>query len=394
MNNMVDIKVLPLALLIVEDSELDYEMLLATLERGGLKIDSVRVETEAEMRAALGARTWDAVISDHNLPQFSSTGALTALKSTGLDLPFIIVSGDIGEDVAVEAMRNGADDYLIKGRLKRLPSALGNAIAAAQNRAERKRAETALARSEHQLRQLARHLDHVKENERARLAIELHDRIGTDLAAAQFLISHLRRQVESASTDNANLIARLVEVESLLVTAGKACSEITQDLRPALLDAGPVAAIEWLVTSFGKAHQLDTHFESNREELKLDAESKIAVFRFVEEALDNIVKHANASRIECIVFIDHGNVTIEVSDNGTGMQRAALDRTGKFGLLEVRARLAALAGELDVSSRANSDRVADITKETADAAATKNSKSMKGTTVMLTLPLKSDEAGT
>jgi signal transduction histidine kinase len=394
MNNMVDIKVLPLALLIVEDSELDYEMLLATLERGGLKIDSVRVETEAEMRAALGARTWDAVISDHNLPQFSSTGALTALKSTGLDLPFIIVSGDIGEDVAVEAMRNGADDYLIKGRLKRLPSALGNAIAAAQNRAERKRAETALARSEHQLRQLARHLDHVKENERARLAVELHDRIGTDLAAAQFLISHLRRQVESASTDNANLIARLVEVESLLVTAGKACSEITQDLRPALLDAGPVAAIEWLVTSFGKAHQLDTHFESNREELKLDAESKIAVFRFVEEALDNIVKHANASRIECIVFIDHGNVTIEVSDNGTGMQRAALDRTGKFGLLEVRARLAALAGELDVSSRANSDRVADITKETADAAATKNSKSMKGTTVMLTLPLKSDEAGT
>ena len=94
-------------ILVVEDSELDYEILIATLARTGRTISSKRVETANEMADALKDETWDAVISDHNLPQFSSQGALATLKASGLDLPFIIVSGDIGEDVAVEAMRNG-----------------------------------------------------------------------------------------------------------------------------------------------------------------------------------------------------------------------------------------------------------------------------------------------
>ena len=107
-------------ILVVEDSEADYELLVATLGRQGLNVECRRVEEADTMAAALRDERWDAVISDHQMPRFSSGEALQTLRRSGKELPFLIVSGTIGEEVAVEAMRNGADDFLIKGRLARL----------------------------------------------------------------------------------------------------------------------------------------------------------------------------------------------------------------------------------------------------------------------------------
>ena len=124
----------PLRALFVEDSELDYHLILRLLGNSGYAIESHRVETEETMREALANATWDVVISDYNLPKFSATNALATLKSTGLDIPFLIVSGEIGEDVAVEAMVAGADDYVLKSRLRRLGPALARSLEAARGR--------------------------------------------------------------------------------------------------------------------------------------------------------------------------------------------------------------------------------------------------------------------
>ena len=106
-----------LRLLVVEDSEDDYELLLARLKSAGLTIArSRRVETAAALRDAL-SESWDAVISDHRLPRFTSADALPIVKSMDPDLPFLIVSAAIGEETAVESMRAGADDYVMKDRL-------------------------------------------------------------------------------------------------------------------------------------------------------------------------------------------------------------------------------------------------------------------------------------
>ena len=130
-----------LRILIVEDSEGDALLLLMELRRNGYEPDFARVETREAMKEALQRREWDVVISDYVMPKFSGLEALATLKESGLDLPFIIVSGNIGEDIAVEAMRAGAHDYILKGNLRRLVPAVERELRDAETRRTRKRVE-------------------------------------------------------------------------------------------------------------------------------------------------------------------------------------------------------------------------------------------------------------
>jgi PAS domain S-box-containing protein len=144
----------PLRVLIIEDSEDDVLLLIRNLRRGGFDPVYEVVENAQDMRAALEKQTWDVVISDYVLPQFSGSAALKLLQEIGLDLPFIIVSGTIGEETAVAAMKAGAHDYLMKGNLTRLGPVVARELQEAGERRERKRAETALGESEERFRQV------------------------------------------------------------------------------------------------------------------------------------------------------------------------------------------------------------------------------------------------
>ena len=106
----------PLRVLIVEDSEDDAVMLLRELRRAGYEVVSERVETAEGMNVALDRAEWDVVLSDYSMPRFSALGALAVLKSRQIDIPFLIISGTIGEETAVNAMKAGAQDFLIKGQ--------------------------------------------------------------------------------------------------------------------------------------------------------------------------------------------------------------------------------------------------------------------------------------
>src|SRR5688500_18200291 len=119
------------------ESESDLTRLVETLRGGGYDVVARRVATADELQAALAAGPWDIVFSDWVLPRFSATAALAILRSTALDLPFIIVSGTAGEEVAVEAIRNGAHDFLIKERVDRLPRAVERELREAHLRRER-----------------------------------------------------------------------------------------------------------------------------------------------------------------------------------------------------------------------------------------------------------------
>ena len=131
----------PLRVLIVEDSEDDTQLLLRELRRGGFEPAYERVEHSEAMSAALGKTSWDAVLCDYKLPNFSAHAALTVVKESGLDLPFILVSGVIGEEKAVELMKAGAHDFILKDKLARLVPVIEREVAEAQMRRERRRAE-------------------------------------------------------------------------------------------------------------------------------------------------------------------------------------------------------------------------------------------------------------
>lgn len=134
----------PLRVLIVEDSEDDMLLVLRALKLAGFVPEYLRVQTPEQLRQALSEQTWDCIVSDYALPSFSGLDALHLVRRTGLDIPFIIVSGAIGEDTAVDAMRAGAHDYIMKGNLTRLVPAIERELVEAKVRQERREAEADL----------------------------------------------------------------------------------------------------------------------------------------------------------------------------------------------------------------------------------------------------------
>jgi diguanylate cyclase (GGDEF)-like protein len=140
----------PLRLLIVEDSEDDTKLLLHALKKGGYDpIQYERVDSGPAMEAALARQKWDVVVADHNLPRFSSTAALALLKDNGVDIPFFIVSGSIDEDLAAQAMKAGAQDYVMKENLTRLCPAIERELREVEVRRDRERAQATVEHQAH-----------------------------------------------------------------------------------------------------------------------------------------------------------------------------------------------------------------------------------------------------
>lgn len=138
----------PVRILIVEDSEFDARIVVTTLKQGGYSALFQRVETPAGLKDALHASTWDVIISDYNMPNFTALDALEIVQQSGLDVPFIIVSGGIGEATAVAAMKAGAHDYVMKGNQARLCPVVEREMREAADRQARRDAEAALRESE------------------------------------------------------------------------------------------------------------------------------------------------------------------------------------------------------------------------------------------------------
>jgi signal transduction histidine kinase len=127
--------------LIVEDSEYDTQTMLRELRRGGYEVEYERVETRSAMEQALSERTWDLILCDYTLPRFSAGDALRTLQQSGLDLPFIIISGTIEEENAVDMLKAGAHDFIVKGRMARLLPAIERELKDAQTRRLQREAE-------------------------------------------------------------------------------------------------------------------------------------------------------------------------------------------------------------------------------------------------------------
>jgi two-component system, cell cycle sensor histidine kinase and response regulator CckA len=143
-----------LHVLIIEDSESDAELILRQLKKAHYAVYHERVKTADKMKAALDILAWDVIIADYKLPRFDASAALKLLQKTGLDIPFIVVSDRIGEETAVELIKSGANDFLMKSKLIRLGHVIKREIADAQMRRERQQSEKELRESEERYRSL------------------------------------------------------------------------------------------------------------------------------------------------------------------------------------------------------------------------------------------------
>ncbi|MFM2057025.1 MAG: hypothetical protein RLY71_1410 [Pseudomonadota bacterium] len=363
-----------LRLLHLEDAELDHQLVLAHLKRGGIEAQVRRVETEAEFLAALDER-WDAVLSDYNLPGYSGLLALEQLRERDTMLPFVLVSGEIGEDTAVEAMRKGATDYLLKSKLIRLAPALLHAVDAAESRRARERADAELVRSRTRLSELAQHLQTSIEMERAAIAREVHDDVGGSLTAIKFDLAWIARHAGNpAVTERAKQALETVKY------AIEASQRIMHNLRPAILEQGLTAALQWMTLRFEKRTGILTIFRSSHEQLQLPIGVPLVAYRTAQEALTNISKHAGATRVQVDLTVAAGVLSVEISDNGHGLSKEDLAKARSFGIRGLHERASTVGGWVDLSSSATgttlilSVPLEGFDQEEADQAASLGSK--------------------
>lgn len=335
----------------LEDSEPDHALAVAYLRRSGMRVTARRIESRAELQAALG-EPWDVVLSDYNLPGFSGVEALQMLRQgpgrAAPLVPFILVSGQIGEDTAVEAMRNGASDYLLKNNLARLAPAVEHAIATADVHRARQAADRELQVSRRRLSELAQHLQTSVEAERHAIAREIHDDVGGSLTALKFELDWIRRHAGEPAVQQ-----RATSALETVTSAIEASQRIMQNLRPAILEQGLVAALQWMTSRFEKRTGIVCECRAtglSAERRALPQGVPLVAYRTAQEALTNVSKHAGATRVLVDLSISAGVLSLEVSDNGRGLTAADLAKTRSFGIRGLHERASTVGGWVDLSS--------------------------------------------
>jgi signal transduction histidine kinase len=352
-----------LRLLHLEDSELDHELMLAHMRRAGVQLEFRRVDTEADFLQALD-QDWDVILSDFNLPGFSGLVALDLLKASGKDMPFILVSGEIGEETAVEAMRNGASDYLLKNNLARLAPAVLHAVEARRTRQARQQADLELGASKQRLHELAQHLQTSVEQERAAIAREIHDDVGGSLTALKFDLAWMLRR-----SNDPEMLARVNSALETVSSAIDASQRIMHNLRPAILEQGLVAALQWMATRFEPRTGVACVLRLPSHMPELPTGVPLVAYRIAQEALTNVSKHAQASKVELDLSLAGGVLSLEISDNGRGLSPADLKKARSFGIRGLHERARTVGGWVDLSSHTQGPN--------------------QGTTLILSVPLPS-----
>lgn len=209
------------------------------------------------------------------------------------------------------------------------------------------------------LAELTAHIEEVKEQERTRIAREIHDELGGNLTAIKMAVAMLAARLDTPGADPA-LRDKTDYVDALVDRTIEAIHRISLDLRPALLDLGLVAALEWQVGEFARQTGVEAQFSANRRELELDNDQATALFRIAQEALTNIAKHAHASKVTVKLARLRHHVSLKIADNGAGIRPADRSKPASFGLRGMAERARALGGTLTLSHAAGGGTVVAI----------------------------------
>lgn len=335
-----------LHILHLEDSDLDHQLVCRALRKDDLAFDISRVDTLPAFEAAIGSARFDVVLADYRLPGFTALDAWESLGRAGQQMPFILLSGAIGETAAVAAIQTGIADYLPKDDLRNLRRVLERALEVFHARQAEARAMQELAASERRLAQFAEHLQAAIETERASIAREIHDDIGGSLAAVKLDLSWVTRHVEAAET-----LDHLRAASDMLQHAIGASQRIMMNLRPAILDQGLYPAIQWLAESFQRRTGVKTSLVTNNPRIEADKAIMLTAYRTAQEALTNISKYAQCTLVQMDVSDAEGVLTLEISDNGRGIPRETLHNPSGYGIRGLRERAKVVGGWLDISSQ-------------------------------------------
>ncbi len=225
-------------------------------------------------------------------------------------------------------------------------------VIASRDITERKRAEEELKSSREQLRALAASLQSAREEERSRIAREIHDNLGQALTGLKMSLSWLDKKLSEVGdgVPPPLLLNEIASMSKLIDAAIQMVREISAELRPGVLDdLGLVAAVEWQAQEFQTRMGIRCRFTSTLENITLDKEQSTAIFRILQETLTNVARHANATRVNITLRKKAGNLILEVRDNGRGITESEISNPRSLGLLGMRERALLLGGNVEIS---------------------------------------------
>jgi signal transduction histidine kinase len=218
---------------------------------------------------------------------------------------------------------------------------------------ERKAAEEKLKAYSEQLRALSARLQSAREQEGTRIAREIHDELGSALTSLKWDLEEMDKMM-SASSDQPKLAVlrgKLHAPMKLADTAISAIRRIASELRPSILDdLGLVPAIEWQAQQFQERTGIICDCDCFLEKVELSEEQATAVFRILQEALTNVLRHAQATRVQIKINIENGHFALSVSDNGKGITESEKSEQQSLGILGMRERAHLISGEIDINS--------------------------------------------
>ena len=213
---------------------------------------------------------------------------------------------------------------------------------------EYKQAQQQLEQSHNQLQKLIGALDALREKEQKRLAQEMHDDLGQLLAAMKIDLSRLQQRLPPDQPQLSEQLGNLNELVDAMVSSVR---RIIADLPPKIMeDSGLVSALSLLTSSFEKRHGITVRLELRQQEHELTEHVMTPIYRIVQEGLNNVAKHADATLVDVVVTCSGQYLKLGISDNGKGMSANAVHKNGSFGLISMRERVSALGGEMEHDS--------------------------------------------
>jgi two-component sensor histidine kinase len=343
-----------LRVLQVEDSALDASTTERALAKAGYTLYSERVVTAAEMRAALAKQPWDVIISEYRLRQLDAPAALALLHDSGCDIPFIVVSGAIGEGLAVAIMKAGAQDYLLKNDLGRLAPAVEREIRDARTRQERSLAQGALQQSEERVESQRATLERqtASLHQRETLLREIHHRVKNNMQVMSSLLSLQARAALNPETrrmleDNQNRIQSMALLHEILYQS--------EDLAMVDFPKYVLRTVDYLFRSFGvNDHQV--RLRTELDQLALELDDALPFGLLISEVISNSLKHGfpQGRCGQVSIFLRQQSATtisLLLSDDGVGLpQELDWTTSRSLGLRLVRALAQQLRGNLEIRS--------------------------------------------
>ena len=353
-------------ILLVEDNEDHCKLVSRAFESRGWGGTLRVVATLREARACMKQSHPDLVIADLRLPDGQGID-LVRVPHDGAPYPVIVMTSHGDEQHAVEAMKAGALDYVVKSEvtLADMPHSAQRALREWQVTMKRKEAEEVLKLTNERLRTLTIQLSAAEEAERKRISRDLHDQFGQTLTCLKYDLSWLASSV----TDNglvesrASFLDKIHSMTALVDSTIHSVRHISSFLRPLVLDDfGLVAALEWLGEDLEARTHLPCHVVIAPQAYKvpLHESQSTTLFRIAQELLTNVMRHAQASRIQVVFSVEADMFTLEVCDNGKGIKEDEIPGSGSYGLRGIRERTWLLGGDFSLHGQPGTGTTAKV----------------------------------